>query len=152
MIEAQPPNWFVWPKELKSIFLGGTIDMGVSIDWQAWLVKEMTGQTCLLFNPRRDDWDSSWATLENDNFVHQLSWEWKYQERADLNVYYFAPESKSPITLMELGHFGTKNDVIVCCPKGFWRKGNVDFYCRQHDVKQVDGLPELVEGIKEFLK
>jgi hypothetical protein len=38
---------------------------------------------------------------------------------------YFDPKGQSPITLLELGLFHDK-DIIVCCPEGFWRKGNVD--------------------------
>jgi hypothetical protein len=149
MIELKAPN----KTRLRgpSVFLGGTIDMGNSEDWQKFIVESLTKLDWdgIIYNPRRDDWDSSWEqTLENKNFAEQLSWENDHQKLAGLNVYYFAPGSKSPITLMELGEFGKyetsfedrPNDVVVCCPEGYWRKGNVDFFCMKYQIRQVASL------------
>jgi len=66
---------------------------------------------------------------------------------------YFDPNTKSPITLLELGLFTVvdrvvKQKIIVCCPTGFWRKGNVDVVCRRYGIKQVPNFPSLVRQVK----
>lgn len=37
--------------------------------------------------------------------------------------------------------------VIVCCPEGFWRKGNVDIVCQRYGVKQVETIEQLISTI-----
>ena len=101
------------------------------------------------FNPRRDDWDSSWKqTIDDPQFNEQVTWELEHLERADLIVMYFDPSTKSPITLLELGLFAQEAAMIVCCPDGFWRKGNVDIVCKHYGVAQVDSIEVLIERIK----
>jgi hypothetical protein len=34
--------------------------------------------------------------------------------------------------------------MIVCCPEGFWRKGNVDIVCKYYEVRQVATLEDLI--------
>ena len=64
---------------------------------------------------------------------------------------YFDPKTKSPITLLELGIFGIMkpNYLIVCCPKGYWRKGNVDIVCERYGISQVNTINALIEEIKK---
>ena len=40
---------------------------------------------------------------------------------------------------MELGLFAGRmpGKLIVYCPEGFWRKGNVDITCKYYGVRQV---------------
>lgn len=67
---------------------------------------------------------------------------------------YFAPNSKSPITLAELGIACGKfpQKVIVCCPQMFYRKGNVDIICHRYGVKQIATLDELPNVLIEMNK
>lgn len=54
------------------------------------------------------------------------SWELEHIHKADLVVFYFDPNTQSPITLMELGYvIGSGKQALVCCPDGYFRKGNV---------------------------
>ena len=64
---------------------------------------------------------------------------------------YFAPETKAPITLLELGLFARTGKAVVCCPEGFWRKGNVDVVCRMYDIPQVVTLDELIGAARRRL-
>ena len=34
--------------------------------------------------------------------------------------------ARAPITLLELGLFARSGKLIVCCPDGYWRKGNIE--------------------------
>lgn len=136
-----------------SIFLGGSIDMGAAENWQDRITKDLSAyENLVILNPRRDDWDSSWVQdpTPGTQFHEQVSWELDRQEEADINVYYFAADSKSPITLLELGLFAAEN-VIVCCPKEFYRYGNVKMVCDRLDVTFVESYKDLIANIRDAL-
>jgi hypothetical protein len=63
----------------------------------------------------------------------------------------FDPKTMSPISLLELGLHSKSNKMVVMCPEGFWRKGNVDIVCEKYNIKQVKNIDELVEYIYEKL-
>ena len=74
------------------------------------------------------------------------------QNMANLILMYLDPQTKAPISLMELGLSAHKRKLIVCCPDGFWRKGYVDIVCERYGIAQVDTLDELADaGRKHFL-
>jgi len=134
-----------------SIFLAGSIEMGKAENWQERFAREFKQWDVTLLNPRRDDWDSSWEQKkENLQFNEQVSWELEHMEKADLVVFYFDPETKAPITLLELGINATAQPeyVIVCCPEGYWRKGNVDIVCERYGVTQVENIEDLIRVAK----
>ncbi|NJO64454.1 MAG: hypothetical protein HC836_41815 [Richelia sp. RM2_1_2] len=147
-----PPNKAKIDKTKKSIFLAGSIEMNRAIDWQSEVIKSLTEYDVTIFNPRRLDWDSSWKQEMNDpNFFIQVDWELDRLEECDIVIMYFDITTKSPITLMELGLFASSNKLIVCCPTGFWRKGNVDMVCQRENIKQVDSLEELIKTLQLLL-
>lgn len=140
-----------------SIFLAGSIEMGVAEQWQERLGDMLTDVNCILLNPRRDDWDSNWVqSIDNPEFNQQVTWELKGLDYAELIVFYFDPNTKSPITLMELGYVASMQrhltKVIVCCPNGFWRKGNVDIMCKHTGMQMANSLEEIAEFIKKTYK
>jgi hypothetical protein len=125
-----------------TIFLAGSIEMGVAEDWQTeieTLFKDVSRVT--LFNPRREEWDASWTQdIENPQFYQQVNWELNALEKSDLIFMYFAPGTKSPISLLELGLFAHTGKMVVCCPEGFWRKGNVDIVCDRYGIPVFSDL------------
>lgn len=131
------------------IFLGGSIDMGAAEDWQAWVEGELIEHDVILLNPRRGDWDPSWEPVStNPNFRQQVEWELTALEQADVIIMYFAPTSKSPISLLELGLYAREKKLMVVCPEGFWRKGNVDIVCQMYSIPMYDSLEELLITLK----
>ena len=62
---------------------------------------------------------------------------------------YPEPDTKAPITLLELGLFAGSGKLIVCCPAGFWRKGNVEVVCRRFGVPMVADLDALAVAVHE---
>lgn len=131
-----------------NVFLGGSIEMGLAEPWQDRLVNEFKDSDIRFLNPRRDDWDSSWVQeASNPQFAQQVNWELDALDYSDLIVFYFDPNTKSPITLMELGLYASSGKVIVCCPDGFWRKGNVEIVCQRHGVTLVNSFDELVDAV-----
>lgn len=140
-----------------TVFLGGSIDMGVAEDWQTRLSKDLSyfGDHVVLVNPRRDDWDSSWEQdpTPGTQFHEQVSWELYHQEHANAMLYYFAADSKSPITLLELGLFGNLDpeSVLVCCPKQFYRYGNVKMVCDRYGIEMVETYDDMLIALSAAL-
>ena len=129
----------------KKVFLGGTIDMGNSEDWQDKISSQLEGSV-LIMNPRREQWDSSWEqTKENKEFVAQVNWELFHLEKADYVIIYLAAGSASPISLLELGLHLKSGRVLICCPDGFYRKGNIDVTAEFYRNRVFTSLDEIVE-------
>jgi hypothetical protein len=134
----------------RSVFLAGSIEMGKAVDWQKEVTKEVTNYMDYIFNPRRDDWDSSWTqSINNPQFNEQVSWEMTALDIAQVIFMYFAPETKSPISLLELGLYASSNKMIVCCPREFWRRGNVEMVCDRYTIPIYDSLTEAIPKIKK---
>ena len=150
-IEIQAPNEIpTFLIERSKIFLGGSIEMGKAIDWQRDLIERLKDEFIIFLNPRRSDWDSSWTQeITNPQFKEQVDWELNGLETADIIVMVFDPNTMSPISLLELGLYASSKKMVVICPEGFWRKGNVDIVCEKHNIKQVKNIDELVEYIYE---
>lgn len=140
-----PKNIAKRNRNRKSVFLAGSIEMGKAEDWQTELSKRFHHMGYDVLNPRRDDWDSSWSQeFENAQFFQQVTWELNALENADLIIMYFAPETKSPISLLELGLFTQSNKISVVCPVGFWRKGNVDIVCQYYNIPLYENFETLL--------
>jgi hypothetical protein len=136
------------------VFLAGSIEMGAAEDWQSMVPKHFEDKTNLVFyNPRRDDWDSSWEQKEsNPQFNHQVNWELDKLAESNYIFMYFSPETKSPISLLELGLFIRKRNVIICCPDGFWRKGNVEIVCSRFNIPLFNTLEEAIGRLRTVLR
>ena len=136
------------------IFLAGTIDMGNSIDWQQNIIsdfeKDYQEKDIIVFNPRRKDWDSSWEQIiENKQFNEQVNWELDALEKSDFIIMYFDKDSKSPISMLELGLFADCKKIFVCCEEGFWRKGNIDIVCKRKAIPTFTTLEKLIIALKD---
>lgn len=136
----------------KKVFLAGSIDMGKAVDWQAELTSALTDLPIAVMNPRRDDWDSTWVQdISNEKFNEQVTWELEHLEAADVIAVYFDPKGQAPITLMELGLHAQSGKCVVCCPEGYWRRGNVQMVCDRYDVPLVETIEELIDGVRKLL-
>lgn len=140
-------------KTHTKIFLAGSIDMGKAEDWQTKLTNDLSDFKGLaIFNPRRDDWDSSWEqSIENEKFNEQVTWEMDHLDAADVVVVYFDPKGQAPITLLELGLHARDRKMIICCPDGYWRKGNVEMVADRFNLPLVDNYDDLLEALKDEL-
>ncbi len=134
-------------KRNKLVFLAGTIEMGNSEDWQAKAenyFEDLNEYTIL--NPRRDNWDSSWEQdFENPVFYQQVNWELRGLDLAHKIIMYLDPNTKSPVSMLELGLYANSGKLLVCCPKGFWRKGNIDVVCEKYNIPIYESLDQLLE-------
>ncbi len=138
--------------EGQSIFLAGSIEQDTAENWQDRLIRQLSEAAWqgTILNPRRAEWDASWEQVAtNPQFAEQVNWELAALENADRIALYFDPNTRSPISLLELGLFARTGKMIVYCPTGFWRKGNVDIVCQRYQVRQVESFEELVKGLRE---
>ena len=135
-----------------SIFLAGSIELDKAELWQDRVCQSFRQLPVTLLNPRRDSWDASWPQdMSFAPFREQVEWELEALELADLILLYFDPATKSPISLLELGLHARSKKMAVCCPPGFWRKGNVDIVCTKYGIPMMDTLDELVGWAKKEL-
>lgn len=144
-------------KHNTSVFLAGSIEMGAAENWQDMIQRLFANIPITIYNPRRDDWDSSWIQRESDpQFNHQVNWELDKLEESDFIFMYFDGKTKSPITLLELGLFADSGKLIVVCPEDFWRLGNVEIVCSRYNIplfsNKEPAIKLLVQRIKSKLK
>ena len=144
VIKAPKP---IPPSDEPHVFLAGSIEQDTAEDWQHRFARAMDGFDCVLLNPRRDEWDSTW-TEDSPMFQKQVTWELNALDLSDVIVMYFDPATKSPITLLELGLYAKSGKLIVCCPEGFWRRGNVRIVCERHGVPMYPTLEDLAVAAK----
>jgi hypothetical protein len=162
-IEIQAPKSFskYFSHNYITIFAGGSIEMDMAKPWQRRLVSAFKDyDDVVIINPRRTSWNNSWKQVAKDkNFRKQVEWELTGLEDCDLAIMYFDPATKSPISLLELGLFGTRSrwnpdtkktlsKMHVVCPAPFWRKGNVDIVCERYDIPAFKTLGAAVKAIK----
>ena len=140
-------------KNHTTIFLAGSIEMGAAVDWQTKLADEFLDDDVTFYNPRRVEWDNSWKQeITNPQFHQQVNWELNALDAADIIIMYFDPNTKSPISLLELGLYANSGKLLVCCPEGFWRKGNVDIVCDRYSIPNFKSLEDLIVFLKKDLE
>jgi nucleoside 2-deoxyribosyltransferase-like protein len=103
----------------------------------------------VILNPRRDNWDSSWdERADNPLLAEQVSWELDMLDAADIVVMYLDPDTRSPVSLLELGLCARSGRLKVCCPEGFWRRGNVEMVCRRYQIPFFATLDDLIADLR----
>lgn len=135
-----------------SIFLGGTIDMGNSRDWQQEFIRELVkasenikeqNATIAIFNPRRPPKQGS--SNPNFNLKEQIHWELTHLEKADTIIMYIIGTSKSPVSLMELGLFARSKKLTVICEPDYYRYTNVEETCKFYNVAFYNDYKKFIE-------
>ncbi len=130
------------------IFLAGSIDMGKASDWQQQVIAALGSSDVVILNPRRADWNRAWkAELSDPHFAEQVNWELSALDQADVIVMYLAPGSQSPVSLLELGLHARAGKLIVLCPDGFWRKGNVDATAERYSIERATSMDDLIQRV-----
>ncbi|MFO0617149.1 MAG: nucleoside 2-deoxyribosyltransferase domain-containing protein [Polyangiaceae bacterium] len=152
LLTRKPPGSHDVPTGTRAVFLAGSIDMGAAEDWQAKLVSRLEDLPVVALNPRRDAWDASWVQrMANAEFRAQVEWELDGLALADVVAMWFAPESRAPITLLELGLTAPTGKLVVGCPDGFYRKGNVEIVCARYGVPLLETFDAFVAEVRARL-
>jgi len=136
-----------------TVFLAGSIAMGEAEDWQTIVENQLSDyddEMLRVLNPRRDDFNpDAEQSIDDPYFKEQVMWELSGLECANYIFMYFHPDTTAPITLLELGLYADRQAIIVVCPDGFWRKGNVEIICDVYDIPLCSSLEE---GIAQLRK
>ena len=137
--------------DAKSVFLAGTIDNGDSLNWQDKVIIELInlGVSCEVFNPRREHWN---ANPTKEEMEKQIKWEQDHLDKADIIVMVLLDDSKSPISLLELGLYARTKKLIVFCTPSFYRFDNVRLTCEKYNIELVRELHPLVIANKIISK
>lgn len=134
-----------------SIFAGGSIEQGKAEMWQDRLAEELKDVQGVIFNPRRDNWDASLEQrISNPVFKEQVDWEFAAIELAHKLFFYFDPNTLSPITIGEVYMIAptvNPQDIVVVCPDGFWRKGNIEHLCDKFGIPLLNSFEEGIDHI-----
>ena len=140
-----------------SIFLGGSIEMGNAENWQKTFIERMDERgyskregryEYIILNPRRPDWDNTLEqSIENPQFFQQVIWELSYLERCSHRVFYFAKDTLSPITLLELGKFHSLGNTYVCFHPEYKRAGNLEIFCNRYNLTVYPDLDSIITKI-----
>ena len=149
-----PPEVFDFkqPPEPPVVFLAGSIDQGEAPRWDLEVIESLEDVLCVILNPRRKDWDKSWKQdIENDKFREQVEWELKGLEQCSLIALCLTKDSKAPISLLEMGLHISEGRMIVFCPEGFYRKGNVDIVCERYGVSVLQDFEDFKMEVKRRL-
>jgi hypothetical protein len=149
-VHCMPPN----PPDYRkySVFIADSIEMGKAVQWQKHIALLLSPLPITVNNPRRGDWDPNATPEAKDvGFRHQVEWELGALEQADVICFFFDCDTKSPVTMLELGLWAASDKVIVCCDKRFWRSGNVHIVCECYDIPLVDTFKDLAPAVKNML-
>jgi len=137
-----------------SIFLAGSIEMDKADNWQAMVEGRFSKyENLTLLNPRRNYWDSlQRQSADNPCFEEQVLWELENLSAASYIFMYFDPDTISPISLLELGAHCEDGKMMVCCPDGYFRKGNVEIFCDYHGIRFDDKLSDALDNLEQLIK
>ena len=143
-------DWFNDEYAIK-VFLAGTIDNGKSIDWQYSLIsniliynlkenddtdfdEDFSLKDLIIYNPRVTNWNPN---PTNEDIEKQILWEQEHLEDSDIIIMNILPDSKSPISLLELGLYGPEGKMIVFCSEDFYRFTNIKLTCERYNIPLV---------------
>ena len=90
--------------------------------------------------------------ISNPQFREHVEWELDYLDRADVIAMFFDKNGISPISLLELGLYALSRKMVVCCPKGYWRRGNVQIICNRFGIQLVENLEEFIGETRKMLE
>jgi hypothetical protein len=137
-----------------SVFLAGTIDDGQSANWQRELINKTYSElpdNMIVFNPRRDNWNKN---ADVYTLREQINWEQEHLLNSSIIVMVLLDDSKSPVSLMELGEFCDSQKIVVFCTENFYRFENVKDLCERFEIPlfETNDINEIADKVFEIIK
>lgn len=152
-----PPSFITTDPDKTSVFLAGSIEMDKAEQWQKKFIDELTyeyrkmnsGKCIDVFNPRRANWDITIRqSIEDPAFYQQVRWELDYLEDVAVRVFYFAPDTLSPVSLLEFGKFFTYPNTFLCVNPDYQRAGNLEVFANKYKIKIHRDFGDIIHKIK----
>jgi len=139
MVYIAPYKLPIKQKDSRYFFLAGSIDYREENPWRVNFYR-FSSNKLHFFDPTRKDHDA----LNNAQMQEHINWELDALELSDKIILNFLPESKSPISLVELGLYAKSGKLIVVCPKEFYQKRYIKTLCKKYRIKLHNSLDEVV--------
>lgn len=142
----------------KSVFLAGTIDYDAVKEgrstWQERMIASLLHLPITIYNPNRPDWDDTWKEdILDPQFLEQTTWELDMMERATvITLCIHDAKAKAPISLLELGLGAASGKMLVVCPEGFWKRGNIQVVCQRFGISMLNNEQDLMIAVEKKLK
>ncbi|CAG5188979.1 uncharacterized protein ALTATR162_LOCUS12075 [Alternaria atra] len=150
-IECTPPELPIYRK--FTVFTAGSIEMGGAVNWQPLMATLLHHLPITVCNPRKGEWDKNITQQAKDEFFkQQVDWERDALEQADVICFFFDTETKSPVSLLELGRWAASDKVVVCCGDEYWKSGNVHLACEHDGITYVKEFEKLVPEVVKMLE
>ena len=130
----------------RTVFLAGTIDNGNSFNWQEDIINRCQDLDVTFYNPRRKQWTDN--PLQSQ-LEYQIKWEQEHLDNSDIIIMCLLDDSKSPISLLELGLYAQSGRLIVFCNPEFYRYTNVKLTCQKYNIPlykvNLDNMKNIIE-------
>ena len=135
----------------KSVFFFVFFDDGNSLNWQDKTIIELInlGFDCDIYNPRREHWNPN---TSKEEIEYQIKWEQDHLDKADMIAMVLLDDSKSPISLLELGLYAKSKKIVVFCTTNFYRWDNVRLTCDKYHIELIQDLNPLIIANKIISK
>ena len=136
----------------KSVFLAGTIDNGNSLNWQDKTIIELINlgvKDLEVYNPRREHWNPN---PSKEDMEYQIKWEQEHLDKANIIAMVLLDDSKSPISLLEIGLYAKTGKLIVFCTPNFYRWDNVRLTCEKYHIELVQDIHPTIIANKIIAK
>lgn len=122
-------------EEGNYVFLAGSIDNRYFGNWRKTIIEEI-GDSNIILDPTNTNHDK----LSDEEMKLHIQWELDALSKADIILLNFLSDSKSPISLVELGLYVASNKLIVICPKEFYKSKYVYTLCEKYNTPIFDTI------------
>lgn len=126
------------------VFLAGSIDLKLKGNWRNKLI-DIVGNKVHFIDPTISNHDE----LDDNQMKKHINWELDALNLADKVFLNFLPDSKSPISLIELGLYVRTPKLIVVCPDEFYQSRYIKTLCEKYKVTIFNDFNQAIKYIKK---
>lgn len=128
----------------KYYFLAGSMDFNESNSWRQKIMQEMKHLVHFLDPTRIEHNDFSDSQMKE-----HIEWELDALNISDKIILNFKEDSKSPISLLELGMYVKSSKLVVVCPSKFYQRRYINVLCNKYNTPFFDSFDEAIEYLKK---
>ncbi|TYA78616.1 nucleoside 2-deoxyribosyltransferase domain-containing protein [Seonamhaeicola marinus] len=111
------------------VFLAGSIDLNLDGNWREQVIN-LIGDKVHFIDPTISGHDA----MNDLQMESHINWELDMLDLADKVFLNFLEESKSPISLVELGMYTRTSKLIVVCPNAFYKSRYIKTLCKKYKI------------------
>ena len=65
---------------------------------------------------------------------------------------FFNKNSILLISLLKLGLYALSYKIVIYCPKGYWRRGNIQIIYNRFSIQLIENLEEFIRETRKMLE